>query len=175
MDKVEAIKRMSAPRSRTGVRSFLGMTSFFRKFIPKYAEIARPMTILTSDKIPFSWGPEQQTSFDTLKDKLCKSPVLAAPDFSKSWYLITDASGGAIGAWLAQRKEGTLHPIAYHSRQLKKHEIAWTMDAMECEVLAIFDSLKKFRPFLYGARLVILSDIALYNGYLVEFNIRVLD
>ena len=157
-EKTQAIQGMRPPKNRTGVRSFLGLTSFFRKFISNYAAIAKPLTDLTSESVPFIWGPAQSQAFCTLKQKLCEEPVLRAPDFKAPWYILTDASSGAIGAWLAQRHEGILHPISYHSRLLKKNELAWTLDAYECETLAIYDALKKFAPFIYGARVIILSD-----------------
>ena len=157
-DKTNAVMRMKPPKNRTGVRSFLGMTSFFRKFVKNYAALAKPLTLLTSENVPWIWGPEQEVAFATLKAKLCDGPILRSPDWTKTWYLITDASSAAIGSWLAQRHEGVLHPVAYHSRQLKSNELAWTLDAYEAETFAIYDSLRKFKPFLYGARLVILSD-----------------
>ena len=157
-EKTQAIQSMRPPKNRTGVRSFLGLTSFFRKFINQYAKIAKPLTELTSESVPFTWGPAQAEAFDTLKQKLCEEPVLRAPDFTKPWYILTDASSCALGAWLAQRHEGVLHPISYYSRLLKKNELNWTLDAYECETLAIYDALKKFAPFIYGARVIILSD-----------------
>ena len=84
--------------------------------------------------------------------------MLRAPRFDYPWYLITDASGGAIGGWLGQRHNGALHPVMYHSRQLKPHEKKWALDSYEAECLAIIDSLKKFKPFIYGSRIIILSD-----------------
>ena len=156
--KTEDILNMSSPKNRTGVRSFLGMTSFFRKFIPNYAKIAAPLTLLTSDKVPWFWSTAQETSFNTLKSKLVQDPVLRAPVFDATWYLLTDASSGAIGSWIAQRHGGHLFPVAYHSRRLKPHELQWALDPYEAEVLAIYDSLRKFKHFLYGSRLVILSD-----------------
>ena len=134
------------------------MTSFFRKFIKDYAKTARPLTQLTSENVAWMWGKQQDEAFAALKTKLCEGPVLRAPDWDKPWYLITDASSGAIGSWLAQRHDSVLHPVAYHSRQLKSSELAWTLDAYEGETLAIYDSIRKFKPFLYGARLIILSD-----------------
>ena len=157
-DKTQAVSEMPTPRNRRMVRSFLGMAGFFRKFIKGYANIAQPLTRLTSDNVAFTWGPTQQNAFEILKKCLCDKPILKAPEFDKCFYLITDASSSAIGAWLAQRFQGILHPISYFSRQLQANEKAWTLDAYEGEVYAIFQSLRKFRPFLYGARLIILSD-----------------
>ena len=157
-DKTEAIMKMSPPKNRTGVRSFLGMTSFFRRFISRYAHIAKPLTVLTSDNVPFVWSQEQQEAFDALKKKLCEGPILRAPDHKKTWYIISDASSKAVGAWLAQRHQGVLHPVSYHSRVLKECELKWALDTYECETLSIYDALKKFAPYIYGSRVIILSD-----------------
>ena len=157
-DKTEAIMKMSPPKNRTGIRSFLGMTSFFRRFISRYAHIAKPLTVLTSDNVPFVWGQEEQAAFDALKKKLCEGPILRAPDHNKPWYIISDASSKAVGAWLAQRHEGVLHPVSYHSRVLKECELKWALDTYECETLSIYDALKKFAPYIYGSRVIILSD-----------------
>ena len=97
-EKTQAIQGMRPPKNRTGVRSFLGLTSFFRKFISKYAAIAKLLTDLTSESVPFIWGPAQSQAFCTLKQKLCEEPVLRAPNFAAPWYILTDASSGAIGA-----------------------------------------------------------------------------
>ena len=91
-DKTEAIMRMSPPKNRTGIRSFLGLTSFFRRFISRYAHIAKPLTVLTSESVPFVWTQKEQEAFDNLKQKLCEGPVLRAPDHTKCWYIISDAS-----------------------------------------------------------------------------------
>ena len=72
-DKTEAIMKMSPPKNRTGIRSFLGMTSFFRRFISRYAHIAKPLTVLTSDNVPFVWGQEEQAAFDALKKNMRRS------------------------------------------------------------------------------------------------------
>ena len=90
--------------------------------------------------------------------KICEGPILRAPDHNKPWYIISDASSKAVGAWLAQRHEGVLHPVSYHSRVLKECELKWALDTYECETLSIYDALKKFAPYIYGSRVIILSD-----------------
>ena len=157
-NKTDDIVKMPPPTSRRAVRAFLGSTSFFRKFIKNYAQIARPLTALTSDKNPWKWTSEEQTAFEQLKINLCSGPILRAPSHDRPYYLITDSSGTCIGSWIAQRHHGVLHPINYYSRQLRPAERAWSLDALEGEAFAIFDSLRKFRPFLYGNRIIILSD-----------------
>ena len=93
-----------------------------------------------------------------MKSVLTSSPVLRAPDFERTWYLISDACDIGIAAWLGQRYEGRLHPVAFFSRQLRKAEKTIQRDAMELETLAILEGLKKFRPLIWGQKIVVLSD-----------------
>ena len=158
LDKKSAIQNFPIPISKTNVRSFLGLTGFYRKFISRYACIAKPLTLLTRDDVEFNWGPDQQRAFQTLKDHLLKEPILRAPDFSRCWYIVTDACDIGIGAWLGQRYEGFLHPVAYFSRQLRKNELGLKRDAMDLETLSILESLKKFRPLIWGQKIVVMSD-----------------
>merc|ERR1712121_336940 len=85
-------------------------------------------------------------------------PVLKAPDFTRTWYLVTDACDIGIAAWLGQRYEGRLHPVAYFSRQLRTSEVSIKRDTMEMETLAILEVLKKFRPLIWGQKIVVLND-----------------
>ena len=158
LDKMSAINDFPIPKTKTNVRAFLGLTGFFRKFVKNYAFIAKPLTHITKEDVPMIWSEEQQKAFDTLKQILLSEPILRAPDFSRTWFLLTDACDYGIGAWIAQRYEGQLHPVAFYSRQLRKGELGMKRDAMELEVLAILEGLKKFRPLIWGQRIVILSD-----------------
>ena len=158
LDKVQAIREFPVPKTRTNVRSFLGLTGFFRKFVRDYAKIAKPLTILTGDSEPFIWSSDQQEAFEALKSALMSSPVLKAPDFNRCWFLVCDACDIGIAAWLGQRYEGKLHPVAYFSRQLRKTEKTIQRDAMELETLAILEGLKKFRPLIWGQKIIVLSD-----------------
>ncbi|GBB94938.1 hypothetical protein RclHR1_24450004 [Rhizophagus clarus] len=99
--KIEAIKNISIPRNITEVRSFLGLCSYYRRFIKNFARIARPLTDLTSKKIDFKWTEKQQEAFESLKKKLMEKPILKHPDFEKEFILITDASGEGLGFILA--------------------------------------------------------------------------
>ena len=158
LDKISAIQEFPIPATRTNVRAFLGLTGFFRKFVKNYAFIAKPLTLLTKESEPFKWSNQQQEAFDRLKGELVKSPILKAPDFSRSWYMLTDACDIGIGAWIAQRYEGQLHPVAFFSRQLRAGELGLKRDTMELECLSILEGLKKFRPLIWGQRIIILSD-----------------
>ncbi|GJT53538.1 putative reverse transcriptase domain-containing protein [Tanacetum coccineum] len=84
--KIEAVKNWKAPRTPSKVCSFLGLTGYYHRFIGKFSKIAKPLTVLTQKSKTFDWGEEQENAFQTLKDKLCNSPVLALPDGPERFY-----------------------------------------------------------------------------------------
>ena len=81
-EKLKAVKQYPAPKCVKEVRAFWGFTSFYRRVIPNYSEIARPMTELTRKEQPFTWKSKQQEAFQKMKDSLCTAPVLAYPNFN---------------------------------------------------------------------------------------------
>jgi len=144
--KVRAIKEMPPPTNLKELKSFLGMTSYYRKFICDYAKVAKPLTNLTrgehaqvqasqSKNISISLDVEGEKAFDDLKTILASSEVLAFTDFRKPFHLTTDASNYAIGAVLSQIDNGKDRPIAYISRSLNKTEENYAVN--EKEMLAI--------------------------------------
>ncbi|GBG71545.1 hypothetical protein CBR_g8963 [Chara braunii] len=117
--KVAAVKEAPVPTSLTQVRAFLGLTSFYRRFIKGFAAIARPLTNLLRKDQPLSWDAECQQAFATLKDALAMAPILIRPDPSKQFILITDWQPEAISAILAQKgNDGREHVIEYASRTI---------------------------------------------------------
>ncbi len=94
------------PTSVEKVRSYLGLTGYYRQFIRGYADIASPLTSLLKKDAKFHWGPEQQNAFETLKVKLSSSPVLILPDYTKEFILCTDASDIGLGGILMQERNG---------------------------------------------------------------------
>ena len=102
--KVESVRSFPIPRTKKQVRAFLGLTGYYRKFIPDYATVALPLTDLTRRNAPnrIEWTSELDEAFQSLKNRLCESPVLASPDFSRPFVLQTDASDRGIGAVLSQ-------------------------------------------------------------------------
>ena len=100
-------------------RQFVGLASYYRRFIPNFAKIAHPLHALTRKGAPFRWTNEFQEAFTTLKQMLSSGPVLAYPDFCKEFVLETDASIRGLGAVLSQKQtDGKLHLIAFASRAL---------------------------------------------------------
>jgi hypothetical protein len=111
-DKVKAVKQYPNPPNVKDVRAFLGLATFYGRLVPKFPEIAKPLTKLTRKGQEFSWGPSQQEAFEGLKQKLCTTPVLAYPNFKLSFIITTDASKTAIAAILSQVQGGIERPLA---------------------------------------------------------------
>lgn len=155
-DKVAAFQNMSAPTSVKEVRRFLGVASWYRRFVPDFASIAQPLTTLLKKGKHWKWTETQQTAFETLKIKLTEAPVLACPDFSKVFILQTDASDGGLGAVLTQNLEEGERVIAYASRGLNPAEKNYSVTEKEC--LAIVWGIRKMRPYLEGYHFQVITD-----------------
>ena len=154
--KVSAIQNYPVPQDKKAVKSFLGLSGFYRSFIKDYASIATPMTNLLKDEVPFKWTPETQASFQQLKDKLSSPPVLAFPDFQRPFYLVTDASSVGIGSCLMQLYGTKYRPVAYYSRKLRAAEKNYTVT--EQESLSVVEALKHFRYMIYGNKITVFTD-----------------
>ncbi|KAK1579642.1 hypothetical protein QYE76_016620 [Lolium multiflorum] len=112
--KVEAIHNWPTPTNVGQVRSFHGLAGFYRRFVKDFSTIACPLNELTKKNVPFVWGKAQQKAFDELKKRLTEAPLLALPDFSKTFEIECDASGLGIGGVLMQNGK----PVAYYSEKL---------------------------------------------------------
>eukprot|EP00731_Ephydatia_muelleri_P029828 Em0021g351a len=146
---VQAVQEFPTPKDLSRVRQYLGMCSYYRRFIPHFATIAKPLHILTRKGAEFEWTAQCEDAFQTLKTKLLCAPVLAYPDMTKPFVLETDASGSGVGAVLSQSQDdGTFHPVAYASRSLTRPESNYGIT--ELETLAVVWALTHFRGYLYG-------------------------
>ena len=114
-EKVKAVQQWPTPVNVTNVRSFLGLCGYYRKFIPNFAAIARPLHRLTEKGREFKWTTECDTAFDELKSRLTTAPVLVHPDLNNQFILDTDASGEGIGAVLSQICNGTRKVVSFAS------------------------------------------------------------
>lgn len=155
--KIEAIRTLKAPSNVKEIQQFLGMAGYYRKFIPNFSTLAKPLSSLLKKHEPFIWTSDHENSFKQLVELLTSDLLLKFPNFEEHFYLNTDASDFAIGSVLSQKnEEGDMLPIAYASRTLNKAEVNYS--TIEKELLAIVWSVKHFRPYLFGRKFTILSD-----------------
>ena len=157
--KVKAIEGFPIPTTRKGVRQFLGMASFFRRFIKDFSSIAAPLTELTKESVSFSWGERENAAFEKLKQSLVSAPVLRFPDFDLPFVLVTDASQEGLGSCLMQKVDQKFHPIAYFSRKWRSKgpdERLWSV--IDKEAYAVVASLKHFRYVLQGYPVTVFTD-----------------
>ncbi|KAM2118243.1 hypothetical protein ACFX1R_011686 [Malus domestica] len=149
--KLSAIQDWPIPKSVKELRGFLGLTGYYRKFVPNYGKICHPLYQLTR-KDGFHWGPEAAQAFDHLKSIMISPQVLALPNFSQPFELECDASGYGIEAVLQQGGR----PIAFTSQTLGPRNQA--LSTYERELIAIVYAVKKWQNYLQGRHFVIKTD-----------------
>ena len=154
--KIEAVSNFPRPRKSKNIKQFLRLAGYYRRFIPNFSKVAKPLTQLLKKDVAFKWTENQENAFNTLKTALITEPILQYPDFSQPFNLTTDASGYAVGGILSQGPIGKDLPIAYASRLLNPAEQNYSTIEKEC--LAIVYSAMHFRPYLYGRKFTIITD-----------------
>jgi hypothetical protein len=154
--KVAPITSYPTPTSVKELKTFCGVISYYRRFIPNCSRIASPLHKLLKKDVKFEWKPEQEHASQHLKAKLTSQPILQYLDFSKEFILTTDASNTGLGAVLSQGPLGKDLPVAYASRSLNKSEVNYSTS--EKELLAIVWATRYFRPYLYGRHFQIVTD-----------------
>ncbi|GFV64516.1 transposon Tf2-6 polyprotein [Trichonephila clavipes] len=160
--KTIAVKKFPVPTTVKQVQSFLGLTGYFRKFIPAYSQIAKPLSDLTRKDNPFMFEQPQMEAFEKLKKLLTESPVLSIFQQGRTTELHTDASQQGYGAVLLQEAEdGKLHPVQYMSQKTTPAEEKYS--SYELEVLAVVNALKKFRTYLLGNHFKIIKDCSAFQ------------
>jgi len=160
-DKVEAINSFPQPKNVTEMKRFIGMASWYRRFVPNFSAIAAPLVGLTKGKQKkneLTWTEEAKEAFKQLKSALISSPVLVSPDFSLPFTIQTDASNYGIGAVLTQTFDNEEHVIAYASRVLNQAERNYSVTEREC--LSVVFALEKFRCYVEGTEFTVVTDHA---------------
>ena len=144
------MREAAEPRTKKEVQSFLGLTGYYRNYIPNYSAIASPLTDHTRKGLPnkIEWSEPQKKAYCKLKSSRTKCPILHLPDFSKVFYLRTDAFNHGIGAILMQETNNELFPVSFASKKLSIREQKYSTTEKEC--LAIIWAVKKFRNYLHG-------------------------
>ena len=151
------IKNLPAPTSVKQVRSFVEACSYCRSFVPDFSKTTEDLIKLTRNKVKFHWGPDQEITFNKLKDILVSSYVMAAPQLDKRYKLYADACGYTVGGILVQDdKNGIERVIQYVSHSLTSTQRKWSV--CELEGYAIVYCVNKLRAYLYGAVFTVFTD-----------------
>ena len=155
--KIDAVEKIQPPKNVTQLRSFLGLVGYYRQFIQNFSSIAKPLNWLLQKDVAYEWKTAQQEAFETLKKRLTIAPILAYPNFKKTFILATDASYFGYGATLSQvDSNGKEHPIAYASKSLRKEELNYGATELECA--AVVWAIEHFHKYLDTTYFVLVTD-----------------
>jgi hypothetical protein len=160
LNKLEAVQEFPTPVLNKNVRAFLGLTGYYRKFVPQYAIISKPLVDLTKKVEPniVCWTQECEEAFKSLKKVLVSAPILATPNFNKPFLLQTDASKVGIGAVLSQVDDQCReHPIVYLSRKMLPNELNYSVPEKECLAVVVY-AINKLRYYLQGSQFTVITD-----------------
>ncbi len=163
LEKVAAVAKWPVPTKAPDLRSFLGFTSYYRRFIKNYLRIAKPLHTLVADveaqHTEYEWSEACQEAFDMLKTRCIEAPILAYPNFDKPFIIHTDASGMGLGAILYQADDdGRERVIAYASRGLSKSEANYPAHKLEFLLALKWAVCEKFQDYLLGAHFTVHTD-----------------
>ena len=173
-NKLDSIRHMPVPNSAKEIKQFLGLIGYYRKFVPRFADISRPLTTLMKKDAKFEWTSACQKSFELLKEALCGEPVLKYADTSKPYTLYTDASKYGWAGVLTQPHTMTIdgkstttdHPVAFVSGLFRGSQLNWA--ALTKEAFAIYMSVKKLSFYLTDAQILLRSDHKLLEKFLLK-------
>eukprot|EP00731_Ephydatia_muelleri_P008795 Em0004g1133a len=157
-DKTRCIADWPTPSCLQDLKQFLGLASYYRRFVRNFAALVAPLVKLTEKGHVWHWSSDCDAAFLQLKERLVTSPILGYPVFNQPFMVDTDASGEGLGAVLSQYVSGVEHVIAFASRSLSKAERKYC--ATRREMLALVWAIKHFRPYLYGRRFTVRTDHA---------------
>ena len=155
--KIEAVIRAKAPENRAELRSFLGLASYLRRFVPHFSTVAAPLVDLTSPKKHFNWSEDCEESFVALKTLMCEQVILTPPAMEGEFIIMTDASDVGIGAVLLQKQGG--HHIAileFASRKFSPAERRW--DTREREAFAVRWAVERFHDYVQMGNVTVYTD-----------------
>ena len=155
-ERVAPLLNYPAPSNIKQLRRLLGMVGWYSRFIRGESDIKLPLTKLLRKEQEWVWGEREQEAFEKLKKSLASAPVLARPDFSRTFCVQADASSYAIGAVLTQNFDDEEQLITYVNRVLSPAEINYIVTEKECLVLLF--AIKKFRPYLEGYKFIAITN-----------------
>ena len=160
-EKLESIRKMPAPRTAKEVKQFLGLIGYYRKFVPHFADISRPLTKLMHHNVVFEWTEQCSKAFNHLRELLMEYPILRYPDPKQGYILYTDASGIGWSGVLTQehmddKGKAKNHPICYVSRQFRGSQLNWA--ALTKEAYAIYMSVRRLSFYVTDVEVTIRSN-----------------
>lgn len=158
VSKTNDVKKYKQPTTTKQVERFLGLTGYFRKFVPSYALIAKPLNDLKRKNVKFEWGTKQQLAFEKLKEIITTRPVLIMHRYGVETEVHTDASKYGLGAILFQRsnEDDQMHPVRFWSRKTTDDEQKWI--SYELEVLAVVQALQSWHVYLLDYPFKVITD-----------------
>ena len=151
-EKVVAIQHWPTPTNVNEVRSFHGLASFYRRFVQNFSTIVAPLNAIIKKDVVFKWGQYQIKKFETLKEKLTHAPILALPNFTKTFEIECHASNVGIRVVLLQES----HPIAYFSEKLRGSHLNYS--TYDKELYALVRALQNWKHYLFPKEFVIHGD-----------------
>ena len=159
-EKIKSIKHMPPPKTAKEVKQFLGLAGYYRKFVPRFADLSRPLTNLTRQSVEFEWTEKCQKSCDNLRELLTKYPILRYPDPNKDYTLFTDASKFGYAGVLTQEYEDNrvtkYHPVCYVSGLFRGCQLNWA--ALTKEAYAIYMAVRKLTFYITGHNIKVKSN-----------------
>ena len=156
--KVSIIRNLIPATTVKGIRSFLGHAGFYRRFIRDFSKIARPLCRLLEKDTKFNFDESCESSFEDIKSRLVKAPIMAKPDWNREFEIMCDASDFAMGAVLGQKAEKVFKAIYYASKTF--NEAQENYSTTKKEMLVIVFVCEKFRPYILGSHVIIHTDHA---------------
>jgi len=156
LGKIDAVLRFPEPKTVTNVRSFLGLTGYYRKYIRRYSRLASPLFELTKKDVAFVWNQDCQRAFDDLKRALMEAPILVRPDFKEPFCLDVDWSTKGVGAILSQREGRFKKVVVYASKGLTVAQRKF--HPMEGECYALIRGIMHFKQYLHQTHFTLRTD-----------------
>lgn len=152
----EKVRNWPVPQSPSEVRAFVGLCSYYRRFVKDFSKHAAPLNQLVGKNVPFVWSTDCDNSFNYLKGVLSSAPIVTMPEFKVPFKVYTDASKWAVGAVLAQEKEGLEYVVAYASRALNATQRRWS--TFDRELWAVVWAVREFRHYIGLSSFTIITD-----------------